>query len=116
MGAHTTESRELPAELLLAGPTIVEDLATAIAEAGQTHSGAIELADLTASDDPGLRARRTVFASTGCAYLDLITCAHLVDGDRAERRAGTGDTGAGDDRREPRRMERRKEHLAQHRT
>lgn len=80
MGAHTTESRELSAELLRTSVVIVEDLPTAIAEAGESHAAALELDALTA---PGadLAGRRTVFASTGCAYLDLITCARLIGHD-----------------------------------
>jgi ornithine cyclodeaminase/alanine dehydrogenase-like protein (mu-crystallin family) len=78
MGAHTVESRELPADLLATSVVIVEDVGTAIAEAGMSHAGAIELAALTAPGTTDLAHRRTVFASTGCAYLDLITCAHLT--------------------------------------
>ncbi|MCB5164176.1 ornithine cyclodeaminase family protein [Streptomyces bambusae] len=78
MGAHTTESRELPADLLGTSLVIVEDLATAIAEAGASHSAAVELDALFGPGAARLAERRTVFASTGCAYLDLITCAHLI--------------------------------------
>jgi ornithine cyclodeaminase/alanine dehydrogenase-like protein (mu-crystallin family) len=79
MGAHTTESRELPAELLRTSVVIVEDLATAIAEAGESHAAAVELDVLAGPGSAGFAQRRTVFASTGCAYLDLITCAHVID-------------------------------------
>ncbi|MET9426905.1 ornithine cyclodeaminase family protein [Streptomyces sp. NPDC003036] len=79
VGAHTTTSREVPVALLRDSVVIVEDLRTAIAEAGESHAGALELSALDTPDAPGdLARRRTVFASTGCAYLDLITCAHLV--------------------------------------
>ncbi|MFJ9626104.1 ornithine cyclodeaminase family protein [Streptomyces sp. NPDC101175] len=78
MGAHTTESRELPAGLLRASVVVVEDLGTAIAEAGASHAHALELDVLVSPASAGFARRRTVFASTGCAYLDLITCAHLV--------------------------------------
>ncbi|MFC7813298.1 ornithine cyclodeaminase family protein [Streptomyces sp. NPDC057367] len=81
MGAHTAESRELPAELLRTSVVIVEDLATAIAEAGESHAAAAELDVLTGPGSAGFAQRRTVFASTGCAYLDLITCAHVIDHD-----------------------------------
>lgn len=81
MGAHTTESRELPAELLRTSVVIVEDLATAVAEAGESHAAAAELDVLTGPASAGFAQRRTVFASTGCAYLDLITCAHLIEHD-----------------------------------
>jgi ornithine cyclodeaminase/alanine dehydrogenase-like protein (mu-crystallin family) len=82
MGAHTVESRELSAALLGTSVVIVEDLRTAIAEAGVSHAGAVELAALDGPGTTGLAGRRTIFASTGCAYLDLITCAHLAS--RAE--------------------------------
>jgi ornithine cyclodeaminase/alanine dehydrogenase-like protein (mu-crystallin family) len=81
MGAHTTESRELPAELLRTSLVIVEDLRTAVAEAGESHAAAVELPALLGPQAAGLARRGTVFASTGCAYLDLITCAHLVSHD-----------------------------------
>lgn len=80
MGGHTTESRELSAELLRTSVVIVEDLPTAIAEAGESHAAALEL-DAIATSGADLARRRTVFASTGCAYLDLITCAHLIGRD-----------------------------------
>ncbi|HEU5269372.1 MAG TPA: hypothetical protein VFU36_05550 [Jatrophihabitans sp.] len=77
MGAHTVDSRELPAELLRTSLVIVEDLATALAEAGPLHSAAVELDLLETAAADGFANRRTVFSSTGCAYLDLITCACL---------------------------------------
>lgn len=78
MGAHTTESRELPAELLRTSVVLVEDLRTAIAKAGESHAAALELDVLETAEADGFARRRTIFASTGCAYLDLITCAHLA--------------------------------------
>lgn len=77
MGAHTTDSREVSRELLRTSVVFVEDKATAMAEAGAEHAGAYELGDLDNPDLPDLRQRRTVFSSTGCAWLDLLTCAHL---------------------------------------
>ncbi|WP_069166844.1 ornithine cyclodeaminase family protein [Nocardia altamirensis] len=79
MGAHTAESRELPVELLRSSLVIVEDVRTAIAEAGESHSGAVEIAAVLADMAGTLADRRTIFASTGCAYLDLITCAYLAE-------------------------------------
>ena len=55
----------------------VEDRPTAIAEAGALHADAHELDELDRPDLPDLRWRRTVFSSVGCAWLDLLTCAHL---------------------------------------
>lgn len=77
MGAHTTASRELSADLLGSSVLIVEDRATAVAEAGPLHAAAVELDALDTPTADGFPHRRTVFSSTGCAYLDLITCAHL---------------------------------------
>lgn len=77
MGAHTTESRELDQALLRSSVLIVEDLPTAIAEAGELHRDAKDLAALVATPVEQLRGRRTIFSSTGCASLDLVTCAHL---------------------------------------
>jgi ornithine cyclodeaminase/alanine dehydrogenase-like protein (mu-crystallin family) len=78
MGAHTAASRELPENLLRSSVLIVEDRRTAVAEAGPLHRRAVELDALDTPAADGFQARRTVFSSTGCAYLDLITCAHLV--------------------------------------
>jgi ornithine cyclodeaminase/alanine dehydrogenase-like protein (mu-crystallin family) len=80
MGAHTTESRELDSDWLRASVLIVEDLETAITEAGELHRSAIELDALDSPAAAGLRHRRTIFSSTGCASLDLVTCAHLSSG------------------------------------
>jgi ornithine cyclodeaminase/alanine dehydrogenase-like protein (mu-crystallin family) len=77
MGAHTVTSRELAADLLRHSLLIVEDLATAVAEAGPLHRAAVELDLLLTPAADGYAARRTIFSSTGCAYLDLITCAYL---------------------------------------
>ncbi|MFJ2863081.1 ornithine cyclodeaminase family protein [Kitasatospora sp. NPDC087314] len=78
MGAHTTQSRELPHTLLAAVTVVVEDIGIAVAEAGEIHRTAIDLASLESGEHTGLDARPTVFSSTGHASLDLITCAHLV--------------------------------------
>lgn len=78
MGAHTTESRELPDSLLEAATLVVEDIEIAVAEAGEIHRKAIDLEALETGGHTGLDTRPTVFSSTGHASLDLITCAHLV--------------------------------------
>jgi len=77
MGAHTSDSREVSRELLATSVVFVEDKPTAMAEAGAEHARAYELGDLDNPDLLDLRQRRTVFSSTGCAWLDLLTCAHL---------------------------------------
>ena len=78
VGAHTVQARELDADLLRRSVLIVEDRATAVAEAGELHRAAVELDALDSPAADGFAGRRTVFSSTGCASLDLITCAHLV--------------------------------------
>ncbi len=84
VGAHTVASRELSEEMLRTSVLIVEDRPTAVAEAGPLHQRAVELDALDTPAAAGFAGQRTVFSSTGCAYLDLITCAHLLTtGDRA---------------------------------
>lgn len=78
MGGHTPTSRELPLELLRSSTLVVEHVPTAVAEAGPVHAGALALGALVAQDRAALRARRTVFSSTGHASLDVITTAHLL--------------------------------------
>lgn len=83
MGAHTTRSRELPEQLLRTSVLVVEDVPTAVREAGPLHAAAVELDVLDTPAAAGFAGRRTVFSSTGCAWLDLVTCAHLVACDDA---------------------------------
>lgn len=78
MGGHSVTSRELPHQLLRSATLIVEHEATAVAEAGDVHAGALALGELVRRDPAELRARRTVLSSTGHAFLDLITTAHLL--------------------------------------
>ncbi|MER7754728.1 ornithine cyclodeaminase family protein [Kitasatospora sp. NPDC097643] len=81
MGAHTTASREVPHELLAAATVVVEDVPTAVAEAGGIHRDALDLhalLDRADRDPDALWRGPTVFSSTGHASLDLVTCAHLV--------------------------------------
>ncbi len=78
MGGHTADTRELPLELLRSSTLIVEHVPTAIAEAGAIHANALSLGALVKQDPAVLRSRRTVFSSTGHAFLDLITTAHLL--------------------------------------
>lgn len=83
VGAHTVASRELSQDLLRSSVLIVEDRRTAVAEAGPLHSAALELDALDTRAADGLDGQRTIFSSTGCAYLDLITCAHLMTAEDA---------------------------------
>ncbi|MEV6238201.1 hypothetical protein [Lentzea sp. NPDC051838] len=77
MGSHTPASREVSLEQLSASTLVVEDRATAVAEAGEIHRHALELEDVLAAGD-ALRSERTIFSSTGHAFLDLVTAAHVV--------------------------------------
>jgi ornithine cyclodeaminase/alanine dehydrogenase-like protein (mu-crystallin family) len=79
MGAHTTASRELDRAFLADSELIVEDLPTAVAEAGPEHERALDLAALLRADPGPLRQAATVFSSTGHAFLDLVTTAHVLD-------------------------------------
>ena len=78
MGAHTTESRELPPTLLERALLIVEDVPTAIAEAGEYHRDAVDLGRLVQTPVQTLRNTATVFSSTGHAFLDAATVAYLL--------------------------------------
>jgi ornithine cyclodeaminase/alanine dehydrogenase-like protein (mu-crystallin family) len=78
MGGHTVEEREVPHALLRSSTIIVEDLATALAEAGPLHANALSLGELVRRDSASLREGRTVFSSTGHAFLDVLTVAHLL--------------------------------------
>lgn len=78
IGAHTTEFREVSGELLSQSIIIVEDVATALAEAGSVHQGALDLEQMLTHDAVVLRTTPTVFSSTGHAFLDLVTTAHIL--------------------------------------
>jgi ornithine cyclodeaminase/alanine dehydrogenase-like protein (mu-crystallin family) len=78
MGGHTETSRELPAALLESSLLVVEDVPTAVAEAGTLHRRALELDQLPGLAPDVLRKQRTVFSSTGHAFLDLIATAHVL--------------------------------------
>jgi len=86
MGGHAVESREVPVELLRTSTLIVEDVVTAVAEAGAVHAGALSLGQLVERERGPLQACRTIFSSTGHAFLDVITTAHLL-----RRLQGQGD-------------------------
>lgn len=78
MGAHTQHTREVPGAVLEAAELIVEDRPTAVAEAGAFHQRAIEIDDLLAEPPSAWRQARTVFSSTGHAFLDLVTTACVL--------------------------------------
>jgi ornithine cyclodeaminase/alanine dehydrogenase-like protein (mu-crystallin family) len=81
MGAYTRRSREVARAVLQASRVLVEDRALALREAGGAHQEALELSEaLRPGQD--FRRRLTVFSSTGDAFLDLVTTAHVL------RRAG----------------------------
>ncbi len=78
MGAHTPHSRELPLVLLKQSTLIVEDLPTAIEEAGVLHRNAIDLYRLVTSETRWYKSCRSIFSSTGHGYLDLLTVSFLL--------------------------------------
>ncbi len=78
-GNHTPISREIPAEVLAQDSVvIVEDMQTALQEAGEVHRGAYPLDRAALLDPTELQQQRTVFSSTGHAFLDLLTVDYLI--------------------------------------
>ncbi|MDF2866556.1 MAG: hypothetical protein K0S11_26 [Gammaproteobacteria bacterium] len=80
MGAHTPYSSELPVDIVAEAKLIVEDLETAIAEAGEINRHAITLSELVRYDVRELKENKTIFRSTGHAFLDLLTVIHVMKG------------------------------------
>lgn len=80
MGAHTPYSSELPVGIVAEAKLIVEDLETAIAEAGEINRYAITLPELVCYDVRELKENKTIFRSTGHASLDLLTVIHVMKG------------------------------------
>jgi ornithine cyclodeaminase len=78
MGAHTETSREIPNELLENSILVVEDIETAILEAGHLHSSAKEIFSLPNMSPSTLKLKRTIFSSTGHSFLDLLACRHVL--------------------------------------
>jgi ornithine cyclodeaminase len=78
MGGHTLVSREVPERLLRTSLVIVEDVNTAVAEAGAVHAEAIELEALPRLGRDALCRRRTIFSSTGHASLDALAAVHVL--------------------------------------
>jgi ornithine cyclodeaminase/alanine dehydrogenase-like protein (mu-crystallin family) len=78
MGAHTRSSSELPIDIITNAKLIVEDVETAIAEAGDINKHAITLSELVHYDARRLKENITVFRSTGHAFLDLLTVVHVM--------------------------------------
>lgn len=78
MGAHTPDSREIPQALLARALVVVEDRQTAVNEAGEIHAGALEFAQLLSLPSADVKARLSVFSSTGHGYLDLLTVAFVL--------------------------------------
>lgn len=79
MGAHTPHSGELSLDIITQSKLIVEDKEMAIAEAGQTNKNSINLAEFFCDDTTSFKEKLTVFRSTGHAFLDLLTVAHVIN-------------------------------------
>ena len=79
MGAHNPNSREVPKHVLNASLLIVEDIITAIEEAGELHRNAITVSQLHTIQQSNLQKEQTVFSSTGFALLDLITVDYIIN-------------------------------------
>lgn len=87
LGNHTPQSREIPIEILESRSVlIVEDLRTAIEEAGEVHRMAVTLDQIGDLGLERLKRERTVFSSTGHAFLDLLTVDHLMESFGLEQR------------------------------
>ena len=78
MGAHTNCSREIPYEVLNCSQLIVEDIPTAIAEAGIVHANAYDIFQLSKLNIHNLQNCKTIFSSTGYAFLDLVTASFII--------------------------------------
>lgn len=79
MGNHLPESRELSNAVLRGGAlVIVEDAETALSEAGESHRGAVSMEAFMKLNPRDLRSGRTIFASTGHAFLDLVAVHHVL--------------------------------------
>ena len=78
MGAHSSESREIPHQVLRDACLIVEDRKTATLEAGGVHCKAIEVFELHHLNKNELQSKMTIFSSTGYALLDAITTAEVL--------------------------------------
>lgn len=78
IGNHITESREIPNEVLEDSFLIVEDRETAILEAGVIHKKASTIEEIVKSEPFDLQMKRTIFSSTGHAFLDLIAVSHVI--------------------------------------
>jgi len=78
VGNHLPESREIPLALFEGATVFVEDLETAVAEAGESHRDARSLHDLIAMPPAPLRCGKTIFASTGHALLDLLAVHYVL--------------------------------------
>jgi ornithine cyclodeaminase/alanine dehydrogenase-like protein (mu-crystallin family) len=78
VGAHTPESRELSTSTLARARLVVEDVASAVREAGALHRDALDLEAMLRVPAAELECAFTVFSSVGHAFLDLFATAHVL--------------------------------------
>ncbi|MGF9565121.1 hypothetical protein AAIH70_16535 [Neorhizobium sp. BT27B] len=77
MGARSQETTELDPLVLSSSILLVEDVDTAVQEAGPSHGSAIVLEEMTRMQ-ARLPAARTVFSSSGHGAFDLLATAHVI--------------------------------------
>jgi len=97
VGSHSPEARELDAELLGRASVLVEDVPTALREAGDVvlaiAEGTLSQADLIPMADvvcgrPLPTDRPVVFKSVGMAWQDLVVAGAVLKGRRSAQPAG----------------------------
>ncbi len=79
VGKHTTDSREVPIDLIANSILLVEQRSAAIREAGEYNKTGIEIAEMLALNYARYRERTTVFASVGTAFQDLCVATKISD-------------------------------------
>lgn len=84
MGAHTERDRELSHQDISQCNIIVEDVETAVIEAGKVHEAAIEMGMKLKNQE-----QRSVFSSTGHAFYDLVTSHYLLNKEKTNELQAT---------------------------
>lgn len=77
VGNYSSDSREIPNDILSNSFIVVEDLDTALSEIGNSHKSATSIKKVL-QNQLELKNIKTVFSSTGYAALDLLTVHFLL--------------------------------------